>query len=174
MDKIESPEPEDSQGNQLGAAGPGRAAKRLSSSPREGAPRYPGGLGPWVMATPSVWCCLLTAPTALCCRWSVPPEHPRFRGGLQRGAAEHHRGECRGGRGPGPWAAGPGRHDRSQGAMEAELAPTASCPRWPGHHWREAWDPPPLKFLTTSRVCLCERTTPPKEGLAPAPTLESK
>lgn len=33
------------------------------------------------------------------------------------------------------------------------LAPTASCPHCPGHHWREAWGPAPLMPLRANRDC---------------------
>lgn len=50
------------------------------------------------------------------------------------------------------------------------LAPTASCPHWPGHHWREVWGPAPLMPLRASSTA----DSSPEEGLDPTPPLESK
>lgn len=67
-------------------------------------------------------------------------------------------GQGRGGQGPGLQGPVP------RGQWRQNLAPTASRPLWPGHHWREAWDPPPLKSLTTSGVC-SSRAAPPGKAL---------
>lgn len=70
MDKIESPEPEDTQGNQFqGAPGPG--AKPLLPSQLLHSSRTPWA--PLVMATALALLCSQHLPP-LCCRRSVPPE----------------------------------------------------------------------------------------------------
>lgn len=165
MDKIESPEPEDSQGNQLGAAGPGEGGQAdQAPPPQEGAPRYPGGLG-GPAGHGHTLCLVLSAHGThrFCVADGLYRQStPEFRVAssveqlnIIEVSAEVAEGQGRGQQGPGRQGPVPG------GQWRQSLAPTASCPRWPGHHWREAWDPPPLKFLTTSRVC-SSRTTPPQ------------
>lgn len=140
MDKIESPEPEDTQGDWavLGPPLPSPLTQLLLSAGHWG--RWGGdtlgrSLRPVGLGLPTAPCS--RRPPLLCCRRSVPPECPRVQGG----PAEHHRGGCPSGMGPGtvqpgvPRAArGRGKEQRTgpKGTAKAELHThsLASAPAW--------------------------------------------